>query len=286
MWFERIKLFNTRQPIDEKSKKLSKDNKISVEFSKILKSCNIVTRMIPILLKQDVGGEKYLYMYAWCSDWESYEKNPTIPVLYIDAHYDVVHKKMIVPQRLGDDIVIASCFDNRASCNVLCNAIENKVFENRPFITYALFSDGEESGMIGITEWFERHRTAHIKEKFVVMDVSNNIYDDTKDNLGLGVYRFDGDPIEKQIESSPINFTQQPATHKETYPDNLCHTHAGLLYHKFKCDVSRMGMPIACLHYIQSYNPMYDNMHISHTAISLRDMNSYYLKLETFLKLF
>jgi hypothetical protein len=274
-WFERIKLFNTRPEKVKHHKLLSNDYQISLEFGELLKKCGIQTRIERIPYDNYSDKPSFFYMYTWCSDWSQYENNLEKPVLYIDAHYDVVYKRMITPQRLSADIVVASCFDNRASCNILCKAIEESVFANKEYLIYILFSDGEERGMTGFSSWFMEYRTFHKKERFIVMDVTNNIHD----NLGLGVYRFMGDPLEEIITCR--NFMEQIATHRESYPGNLCYTHGSLLFHMYKCDVGRIGMPVGCLHLNRITE---DTLHSSHSVISLSDMNNYYLKLLEIIK--
>lgn len=128
-WFQRINLFNQRS-----SESVVDD--LSYEFQNILTKCGIQTTTI----NYPIGVSDNLLMYQWCNDDQTYQQDPTKPVLYIDTHYDVVWKDMITPLRLGDDLVIASCHDNRASCNIVCQAIENKIFAKRhDLIIYILF---------------------------------------------------------------------------------------------------------------------------------------------------
>jgi len=247
----------------------------SLEFEQLLKKYNIYTKKCVCNTKYSNG-----YVFAWCSNWNLYDNHTNIPVLYIDAHYDVMWNRMILPQRIGDDIVIASCFDNRASCNIICKLIESNNFSTN-YITYITFSDGEERGMEIFDYWYNNFRVVHHNEKYIVLDVTNCTQDTLyHNNLGKGVYTFLCDPLEKYIDVCD-NILQQTATHKTNYPDNLCYTHAGKLYHKYKCDVGRMGIPVAGISCDDetSDNRTLMSLHISHTAISLTDLHNYYLKL-------
>jgi hypothetical protein len=237
-WFERSLIFNTH-----------------MDFEEILLHFQIPYKRIEC----DSGT-----MYVWCSDWNQYQNNRETPVLYIDAHYDTVCQTFVTPQRI-EDRVVATWHDNRSSCNVLCKSIESGKMMSTKYIIYVLFSDGEERGMLPLIEWYRHHRCDHQSQRFIVMDVT----DQHGDNLGLGVYSFIGEPLEQYIQPSD-DLCQQIDDSRESYPDNLCCTHAGLLYHKFRAHVGRMGLPVAG-----------DNssLHGLHTEISLSDLNQYYKKL-------
>jgi len=259
-WFRRILLFNQRSEIRRgDDEELGSDANISAEFELLLFSIGVHVR--PFRCSGFLGTN-----YAWCSDWDAYVTDPTVPVLYLDAHYDVVWKDMIKPFRLPEtDIVVASCHDNRASCNVLCRAIEDEILSSREdCVVYALFSDGEERGMLCFREWYARARTPHEKERYLVMDVTD--CPSCENFPGRGVYRFDQDPIEKYADcEEPLR--QQIAAHREPYPGGLCYTHAGVLYNKFGCAASRLGIPVG------------GSLHESHTELSLADLDGYYRKL-------
>lgn len=132
--------------------------------------------------------------------------------------------------------------------------------------------------MCGITRWFQSSRVPHEVEKYLVLDVSNDICQKPQQsNLGYGVYSFNGDPIEQYIQTTD-QILQQVATHRDNYPGNLCYTHGGLLHHRFKCNVSRLGLPVA------GVAPSSGSLHTSHTALSLSDLNHYYHKLCTIIE--
>jgi hypothetical protein len=267
-WFQRILRFNQRSdyrtPHSSSSclaEELTDDMNISAEFDSLLFSIGVSVR--PFKCSGFWGIN-----YAWCSNWDAYMTDPSVPVLYIDAHYDVVWKDMIKPfLQPGTDIVVASCHDNRASCNVLCKAIECDVLSFREdCVVYALFSDGEERCMQCIREWYTRTRTPHEKERYVVMDVTD--CPSPENSPGRGVYAFDGDPIERYVDTETDQITQQTAIHREPYPGGLYYTHAGVLYNKFNCTVSRIGIPVGAT-----------SLHTSHTTLSLADLDGYYRKL-------
>ena len=274
-WFERILLFNLRR-YDQPEPIEDTNVAISLEYEQIMHQQGIPIRRL------QCSSEKIGINYAWCSDWTSYEVDASRPVLYLEAHYDVVWKDMMIPLRLGPDIVVASCHDNRASCNILCKTIETGLLSSRKdLIIYVLFSDGEERGMVAIQEWYNSSfRHPHDKEYYLVLDVST-IPDYLSGNcLGQGPYIFQGDMINQWIKEED-QIPQMLARHRDPYPGGLCQTHGGPLYHKFKCKVSRLGVAVAGLGKIdlgdQFSGPM--SLHCSHTAISLHDLDMYYTKL-------
>ena len=94
--------------------------------------------------------------------------------------------------------------------------------------------------------------------------------------LGTGVYRFDGDPVEKCVLPED-GIAQQLAEHRELHPGGLVYTHAGLLYHKFGCwETSRMAIAVAGL---GGKCTTAMDLHSDLSALSLRDLDAYYRKL-------
>ena len=270
---EYVMQFNYISRFDKKTYEFvdATNEMITKDFHSKLCENNITTEII-------VCKESNKTMFCWYSDIDLYKNNTNIPVLYLDAHYDVVHKNMIHPQIIGNDIIIGSCFDNRASCIVLCQLIKElgeELRKNKNFVTCIIFSDGEESGMTGICDWYKNYRVPHSKEKFIVLDVSTSLQTEHGDNIGLGVYKFNGDPIEEYIIDTPIK--QQMATHRENYPDGLCYTHGEMLHSNFHCDVSRIGIPVSEI--VGVPNDCTSSLHKSHTVVSISDIMEYYKKI-------
>lgn len=260
-----------------------------------------------------IGGMNF----AWCSDWEAYENHPEVPVFYVEAHHDICYEKRMMPPIILDgDILIATGHDNRASCLVshrfACGvhaAFHVPRDENydkyrrtaasasagsggkrqgqgrgqerkkADVICYCLWTDKEESGMMGIDQWFKTRRVEHEKEMFVVLDVttpavSTYEYDDGElgsCNLGRGAYSFAGDPHE--------TLGHQPCNFREKYPGNLVYTHAGFVYYQHGFSgvgnhvVSRMAIPVVGIS-SKSGKRSTSSMHDRITAASLGDIDS------------
>jgi hypothetical protein len=211
---------------------------------------------------------------AWCSDWNAYLHSKAIPVLYVEAHHDVVCHHPIAPILIGDAIV-ASWHDNRMSCAVLCEAIASGAFgANADSILYCLFSNREESGMLHIENWYRRRRIEHEIETFIVLDGTEASCVGSVSDVGNGSYFFEGDPIE--MHASMKEAITQPCKTRDAFPGNLQYTHAGILHH-IGCEVSRMGFPIIG---IGPNDGTHHGVHSAITAVSVNDIESLYLRLQ------
>jgi hypothetical protein len=201
-------------------------------------------------------------MYAWCSDWTLYNRRFSVPVVYIDANYDVVCHDPIFPVPVADGHRIsASCWDNRASCAVLHHAIASGSFSSVPYIVYATFSDGCERGMHTFARWFLGGRIPHASEYFIVLRARVS----PTHCVGRGVFKFVDDPLDMDME--PDKGTgQQCDENLPHYPESLINTHGAYLYGKAGVNnVSRIAIPVEC--------------HNNVTTIDWRDLGATFAKL-------
>jgi hypothetical protein len=215
--------------------------------------------------------DKKYHFFTHCTNLNAYHNDPSRPVVYIDAHYDTVIRErdfesMPVIVDNYSHTIMATALDNRVSCAVLYTLIQCEIFQDNNIIFFCIFSDGEETGMIGIETWLS-DRTKHNQEYFIVLDVTHPEMSKPEcANIGRGVYHFDGDIIETLFDSKrdlPENLFQQNSC-REPYPSNLMHTHAGRIY-RHELPVGRIAIPVAYMHDV-------------HSMGSLGDIEAMYLK--------
>jgi hypothetical protein len=219
--------------------------------------------------------DKDLYFTAFCSDWNGYENDPTRPVIFLEAHMDTVQKEFIQPY-LDSNKIHGTGLDNRVSCAILNKFVRNigSSFNRTPGCTkcilYVLWTDGEETGMVGIHEWFNKYYISHDKDWFVILDITDRA---GKEASGKGTFYFQDDPIDTILEViRPLPFIEQVAPF--IYPSNLEQTHASRCYAKLwntlidnpKHRVSRLGIPVIDIHELDS-------------CVSLNDVMALYNKL-------
>jgi hypothetical protein len=204
-WFKQITSFDRKQyegeEDDEDFDEIKDENEESEDETDDCMSDNKFYKFLRVdgVNIRILTSPKYT-SYVWCSNFDAYENNFDMPVLYIEAHYDIVCTNITDHQNLGD-IVVANCYDNKVtcSCSIRCRTIHNDIFTNRrdEFITYIIFSNIEERGIGRMNEWFENHHIRHNREKYVVMDVSNDKQTNfNESNMCIGAYIFGGDAIQ------------------------------------------------------------------------------------------
>jgi len=215
---------------------------------------------------------------SWCTDWDAYNHDPSVPSITVIARHDITnahgeyidpvsiyeHMGFIEPVKLTKNIVMATGCNNRACCFVLqkiLDRVSSGMRDDRdrdsmtlpkqrslteddvPIVINLLWADG----MDGVEAWHDAatpyHYVKHSREMVVVLEADE--VNAQEECMGNGCLMYKGDPAVSFLDSDSVQFLTSA-----TYPESLHGTVASPFYDKWGFAnspdhmVSRMGVPV------------------------------------------
>ena len=224
--------------------------------------------------------------WAWCSDWPAYKSTLSTPVLYFEAHHDIVMRDgcAVPPLLFSEGILESTGQDNRASCMAMhefCRVWQLNRDVDPPTapqtIIYCLWSDREETDMKCMREWFAKCHRRHDGEFFVVLDVLHSNRDALgRINLGKGVYKFQDDPLDTFLRQTDLSgIMHQSCLCVGPWPDPLKRSHGEVIFEHTR-RVGRLCVPVyGAIAECEKEDPL----HAAHAFVSLSDVEQMYAKM-------